>query len=128
MKERNESSELGILEQSASAAKWELAQRMIPILESTFRTITDISYSPERWDYLMDVIENYLPRAVARSELPERLQEEILEQLSALSRARTTLINRRRQKQMLGLIVSFHEFQERILGFLLVEKHRGKGD
>ena len=103
------------------ADKWRLAERMIPILEKTLQTVVEIEYDAERWDYLMDVIENYLPRAISHSDMPEAAQEELLSYLSSLGKSKSVLLNRRRQRQMIGLVVGLYQFQQRVLSFLGVE-------
>jgi hypothetical protein len=106
--------------QAEAADKWRLAERMIPILESTLQTVVEIEYDPAQWDYLFDVIENYLPRAISHSTIPEAAQEELLSYLSSFQRSKAVLLNRRRQRQMIGLVVGLYQFQQKVLGFLRV--------
>ncbi len=112
------------MKQREIADKWLLAKRMLPVLKETLTTIRDIEFDQSRWDYLLDVIENYLPKAITSSDdLSDQAQTELLSYLSALSRSRNVLMNRARQKQLIGLTVSLFEFQTKVFDFLGVTSH-----
>ncbi len=115
-----------ITPQDDAAAKWAFAQRLLPMIRETFALVRDVDFDYERWDWFTDVLEHYLPRAVAQSdELTEAEQQEVLASLSQFIRISPRLVSRKRQRQILSLILSLTRRQRQLLAFFGVKDDGG---
>ena len=107
---------LDAMKQKEQAEKWALAQKMMPVLRKSFiEIVPHVDYDDSRFDFIFDAVENYLPKTVSMSDLPEAAQVEILSMMSLTLRQKEILRDRRRRKQLIGLTVGIIEFGVRAL-------------
>jgi len=105
--------------QMEAAEKWKLAERMMPVLRQTFiQVVPGVEFDPKAFDRVMDVVENYLPKTVSSSDLPEQAQVEILGMLSLVLRQKSVMLHPRRRRQLIGITVGILEFGVKALSYL----------
>lgn len=119
------SPELEIREQTAIAEKWALARRLLPMVRDSFRNARSVEFDQARWLFLMDVVENYLPRIIGSEEsMTEQEQVDVLSYLGLMHRGKDVMRSRKHVGLLLGLVLTMTEFQKKALDFLKVENDR----
>ncbi len=106
--------------QADAAAKWRFAQQIVPILKGTLKIAEGVEFSQEQFDFAVDAIENYLPKAISNSDLSESAQVEFLSMISLEGRRRDLLRNPNRRKQLIAICVWVMDYGIRVLEFLKV--------
>ena len=113
---------VSLMEQKDREAKWAMAKRILPEIRQTFQVVRHIDFDQERVDWFLDVIEHYLPKAVAQSEeLSEAEQTEVLGTISSFLRAKPRLMRPNRMRQMLAILKAVTDRQQWLLDFFGVE-------
>ena len=113
---------VSLMEQKDREAKWAMAQRILPEIRKTFQVVRHIEYDQAQVDWFLDMLENYLPRAVAQSEeLSESEQTEVLATISSFIRAKPRLLRPNRMRQMLAILQAVTERQQWLLDFFGVK-------
>ena len=109
--------------QAEAAEKWRVANAILPILKGTLGIAQSVEYDSAKFDLALDAVENYLPKAISHSDLPEGAQMEFLSLISMEGRKKDLLRSVRRRKQLIAIAVWTMEFGVRVLEYLKVTVH-----
>lgn len=106
--------------QAEVAEKWRVANAILPILKGTLGIARSVEYDSYRFDLALDAVENYLPKAISHSDLPEDAQVEFLGLISFEGRKKDLLRSVKRRRQLIAVTVWVMEFGVRVLEYLKV--------
>ena len=109
--------------QAEAAEKWRIANAGLGILRQSLQIVEGVGFDSHRFDMVVDSVENYLPKAISHSDLPESVQMDFLGLLSLEGRRKDVLRNYKRRGQVIGMTIWLMQFGIRVLEYLKVTVH-----